>query len=136
MNGVYKDIKEENNDMKYDYDSLSMQNTELEFANGLLIQENENLNNTLEAHINSLVPNSTDANTTNVNNTELINMLMNDYNETKTELKVLQGKYVDLNINYTQMQKEFDLLREKNQTYGLYIYIYIYIYIYTYIYIT
>ena len=119
MNGDYNDIKEENNE-------FNMQNIELEIANGILIAKNELLNDTLQPflknddhQINNSIPNNTDVNTSNMNNTELINILMIDYNETKTELKILQSKYAELNINFTQIQKDFNLLREEYQTYGL-----------------
>ena len=120
LNGDYKDIKEENDELNLANESITMQNTELEITNGLLLQENEILNNTL-------IIITQDAINMNVNITELINILMNDYNTTKTELSLLQSKY--------------DILIEKYQTYGLYIYIYIffhtlqYIYIHIYIYI-
>ena len=118
LNGDYKDIQEEN-------DSISIQNTELEIANGLLIQENDNLNNTLQSLLkainddyqnNNSIPNNTDVNNTSVDIIELINKLMNENNVTKTELKILQRKYAELNTNCTQLQRKFDLLFEEYQT--------------------
>ena len=127
MNGEYNDIKEENNEMKYDYESINMQNTELEIANAELIKENEILNYTLDAlikginddhQINNSLPNNTDTNNTSAYIIGLINKLVNENNVTKTELKILQSKFAELNINYTQIQQKFELLFEEYQTYG------------------
>ena len=125
LNGDYNDTKEENNEMKYDYESINKQNTELEIANAKLMNENEILNNTLQPflkalnddnQINNSIPNNTNTSNANANNTELINKLMNENNVTKNELKILQSKYAELSTNCTQLQRKFDLLFEEYQT--------------------